>query len=75
YGDFEFTFEIKEWLTFTDENGEKLPCNFAISWGRPAAEADYAAGGGVAFLAYSICIGPNFPLEFSSNSKCRQQYS
>ncbi len=52
YGDFEFTFEIKEWLTFTDENGNTLPCNFAITWGRPAAEADYAAGGGCLFLAH-----------------------
>lgn len=76
YGDFEFTFEIKEWLTFTDENGTTLPCNFAITWGRPAAEADYAAGGGVAFLAHgadfnlldpALSFAPGYSSWFSVN--------
>ena len=52
YGDFEFTFEVKEWLTYTDDQGNKLSCNFNISWGRPAAEADYAAGGCGLYMAH-----------------------
>lgn len=52
YGDFEFTFEISELMMNRTETGEELPANFMISWGRPAAEADYAAGGCGLYLVH-----------------------
>lgn len=52
YGDFEFVFEISELMMNHVEEGEDLPTNFLISWGRPSAESDYAAGGCGLYLVY-----------------------
>lgn len=45
YGDFDFSFEIAALNTTLLDDGTTAPCNFLISWGRAAAESDYASGG------------------------------
>ena len=52
YGDFDFTFEIAELGTTKLDDGSEAPCNFCISWGRAAAESDYASGGCGLYLVW-----------------------
>ena len=52
YGDFDFTFEIATLDTTKLDDGSEAPCNFMISWGRAAAESDYASGGCGAYLVW-----------------------
>lgn len=52
YGDFDFTFEIATLSTTKFDDGTEAPCNFLISWGRSAAESDYASGGCGVYLVW-----------------------
>ena len=52
YGDFDFSFEIAKLGTTKLEDGSEVPCNFLISWGRAAAESDYASGGCGLYLVW-----------------------
>lgn len=77
YGDFEFVFEISELMMNHVEDGEDLPTNFLISWGRPSAESDYAAGGCGLYLVWGsdlnimgdgvVSFAPGYGAWFSSN--------
>lgn len=70
YGDFDFTFEIAKLGTTKLEDGSEVPTNFCISWGRAAAESDYASGGCGLYLVW----GNDLNIMGSSDVKYAEGY-